>query len=126
MAESSSDIIRRMRNGILSETVHAWHYATQGPGERGGRTYYALYALTGAVRIDVSDACSSGLRTLWIEAKEIRPREEWLAHLKATGQPLTNRRYCAIDGMEIAGDSDPGLDEGCCSTGCRSDFRPDW
>lgn len=126
MAVSTSDITRRMRDGILSETVHAWHYANQGPGERGGRTYYALHGPTGIVRIDVSDACSSTLRTVWISAKEIRPRAEWLEHLAAKGITPVEPRYCAADGLEIDSDSDPELDEGFCSAECRSEVRADW
>lgn len=126
METSSVEIKRRLRDGLINETVHAWHYREQGPGSPGGRTYDVLYAPNGRVRIDVSDQAGSAYRTLWLEASEIRPQQEWRDHLLMTGQTPVIRRWCTVDGVEIPADSSPEWDENCCSTECRSELRPGW
>lgn len=122
----ATEITRRFRSGVVSETVHAWHYREEGPGEPGGRTYEVLYAPTGSVMVDVSGEWGSTLRALFIPASEIRPREEWLAWLAETGQTVTEPRWCTVDGLEIDQDSDPEFDDDCCSTECRIELLPTW
>ena len=122
----ATEITRRMRNGILSETVHAWHFRKEGPGEPGGRTYDAIYAPNGMVRIDVSDQSGSSLRTVILGASQVRPRDEWLTWLAETGQVVAETRWCMVDGLEIDQDSNPEFDGDCCSPGCRMDMRPEF
>lgn len=126
MTESSVEINRRLADGVITETVHAWHYREQGPGEPGGRTYGVIYAPNGRVRIDVSDQSGSAYRTLWLAASEVRPQQEWRDHLLTTGQKPVIRRWCTVDGVEIPEDSNPEWDENCCSIDCRNDLRPNW
>lgn len=124
----ATEVTRRRHHGesIVSETVHAWHYAEEGPGERGGRTYQMLYADDGRVRIDVTDQGGSQVRAFFLTPSQIRPRQEWLDHLKETGQEEYQPRWCTIDGREIDPESDRELDDNCCSAECRNDLRPDW
>lgn len=122
----ATEINRRMRDGVLSETVHAWHFRREGPGEPGGRTYDVIYAPNGKVRIDVSDQGGSSYRTLILGASQVRPRDEWLAWLAETGQTVAEPRWCMVDGAEIDQNSNPEFDEDCCSPGCRMDMRPDF
>jgi hypothetical protein len=122
----ATEVIRRRRDGILSETVHAWHYRKEGPGDPGGRTYEVLYTRTGAALIDVSGCWASTLHRVWVPAAEMRPREEWLAWLAETGQAVAEPRWCVADGREIDQDSNPEFDENCCSVECRIEMRPDF
>jgi len=122
----ATEITRRRRDGLINETVHAWHFRKEGPGEPGGRTYDVLYADSGRVRIDISDQSGSAYRTLFLGASQILPRQEWLDHLRETGQEATEPRWCMVDGVEIPDDSDPETDDNCCSPGCRTEMRPDW
>jgi hypothetical protein len=124
--ETTAEITRRLHHGVVSETVRSWHYRSQGPGEPGGRTYDALYAADGRVRVDVMGCWGSVFHTVWLRPDEIRPRGEWLAWLAETGQPVPERRWCTVDGMEIPADSDPEFDENCCSVECRIETRPDF
>ena len=119
-------INRRTKDGLINETVHAWHFRKEGVGEPGGRTYDVLYAPNGRTRIDVSDQSGSMYRTLFLRASEIRPRQEWLDHMRATGQEVREPRWCTVDGVEIPEGSDPEIDDDCCSAACRMDMRPDW
>jgi hypothetical protein len=123
---SSSEVSRRLRDGMITETVHAWHYREQGPGEPGGRTYAVIYGQNGRVRVDVMGDWGSYVRTIFLGASEMRPDQEWRDHLLATGHQPVVRRWCTVDGVEISPDSDPELDENCCSRECRNDLRPDW
>lgn len=122
----ATEITRRRRDGLINETVHAWHFREEGPGEPGGRTYDVLYADNDRVRIDISDQSGSAYRTLFLGASQIRPRQEWLDHLRETGQEAVEPRWCTVDGVEIPDDSDPELDDDCCSAGCRNELRPDF
>lgn len=123
----ANEITRRLhRSGAISEDVHSWHYRTEGAGEPGGRHYHVLYAPGGQVLIDVGGHWSSLLRTIRLKADEIRPQEEWREWLLATGQQPEVRRWCTVDGTEIPSDSDPEVDENCCSPECRNELRPDW
>lgn len=131
MSEKSSDITRRLvmrgtAGDIITETVHAWHYRSQGAGEPGGRTYSMLYCPDGRVRIDVSGVWSSFPHTLWVKADEIRPRDEWMTWVAETNQSAVEPRWCMVDGLEIDPDSNPEFDEDCCSTACRIEMRPDF
>jgi hypothetical protein len=123
---SSNEINRRLKDGMITETVHAWHCREQGPGEPGGRTYGVIYGRDGRVRIDVTGGWGSSVRTIFLGASEMRPDQEWWDHLLATGQKPVARRWCTVDGVEIPSDSDPELDENCCSPDCRNDLRPNW
>ena len=123
MSDDWNEILRRLKDGLISETVHRWH---GGPGLPGGRTYDVLYAPDGRVRIDVSGPWSSLYRTVWVAADEVRPEAEWREHLLMTGQQPVVRRWCQVDGVEIPSDSDPEVDENCCSPECWNELRPSW
>lgn len=113
-----NEITRRLKDGVISETVHRWHY---GPGSPGGRTYDVLYTRYGQIRIDVSGAWSSTYRTVWMVADEVRPEAEWREHLLKTGQQPVVRRWCRIDGVEITDGGD------FCSADCAREHRQaDW
>lgn len=114
------EIIRRVRNGILGETVRAWHHEGEGPGGVGGRTYDVLYAPNGRVRIDVSGYWSSTYHTIFLGAGETRPQEEYIDHLLATGQTVKMRAYCSICGLEKE-----GL-EYSCPEGCSDNVEHGW
>ncbi len=124
----TTEITRRRHHGdgITSETVHSWHFRKEGPGEPGGRTYQMLYADDGRVRIDVTDQAGSTCRAFFLGTSQIRPRQEWLDHLRETRQEVVEPRWCTVDGVEIPDDSDPEFDDNCCSAECRADLRPDW
>lgn len=119
----TTEITRRLRNGMVGEHVLAWHYRSEGPGDPGGRSYDVLYASDGRIRIDVSGCWGSVFHTVWLKADEVRPQEEWRMHLLATGQRPVVRRWCTVDGMELPSGSDPEVDENCCSPECRSELR---
>lgn len=122
--------VRSKRSDVVAETVHRWH---RGPGAPGGRTYDVLYVRDGRVRIDVSGAWSSTYHTIWMEPEEVRPHEEWLAHLRKTGREPTEPRWCAMDGREIPAErierETPDEPELYCSADCYRDYReslPTW
>jgi hypothetical protein len=115
----SNETIRRLRDGVLSETVESWHHESDGPGEPGGRTYAVLYIPDGRIRIDVSGCWSSTYHTVWLKAEEVRPQEEWREWLLATGQTPPMRAYCWDCGREKEGP------DHSCPEGCR-DPHPNW
>lgn len=120
MDREGEETIRRQRDGdVLSEMVWRWHYASDGPGEPGGRSYNALYAPDGRVRIDVSGWWSSVGHTVWVEADEIRPTEEWRAHLKVTGQKPIPMRFCNDCRRQIP--KNESCPEGCSE---RTSYEP--
>lgn len=120
----ATEITRRKRDGLVSETVRAWHYHKEGPGAPGGRTYAVLYTPAGGAMIDVTGCWASTVHTVWVPAAEMRPREEWLTWLAETGRTVAEPRWCMVDGMEIDQDSNPEFDEDCCSVDCRIEMRP--
>lgn len=120
------EVIRRRSGDLVTETVSVWHFRAEGPGDPGGRTYSMLYTDDGRTRVDVHDQCGSSYRTLWLGAGDMRPRQEWLDHLRETGRTEYRPRWCTVDGVEIPDDSDPEFDDNCCSAECRADLRPDW
>lgn len=126
----SIQINRRLRDGMITETVHAWHYREQGPGEPGGRTYDVIYGRSGRVRIDVIECWGSSLHTIFLDANEIRPQQEWRDHLLATGQHPVEPRWCEVDGVEIPADriarEVPEDPERHCSAECWIEAQPTW
>lgn len=124
---SRDRITRRKGRNWISEMVELWH---RGPGTPGGRTYLILYVSNGRVRIDVNGAWDSTLRTIDLKPEEIRPRSEWLAHLKATGQTPAEPRWCVIDGMEIPQEridrEVPEEPEEFCSRECAREVSHEW
>lgn len=125
-----NEIIRRMHQGLVSETVYRMHREGQGPGEPGGRTYDVTYAPDGRVRVDVDGCWSGRYHTVWIAADEVRPAAEWAAHLRATGRKPVEPRWCNACGTEIPADriarEDPKDPEPFCSTDCYVESLPRW
>lgn len=125
--DARNRITRRKGQNWISETVERWH---SGPGSPGGRTYMALYASNGQVRIDVDGGWGSVWHTIHLSAEEIRPAAEWADHLKLTGQKPTEPRWCVVDGMEIPQEridrEVSGEPEEFCSTDCAVDVRDKW
>lgn len=116
---------RREGDGLIVESATRW-------GHDGSTTYLVLYLTDGRIRIDLigHGAGESGLRAVWLTAREVRPRSEWLAHLDSLTVRPVEARWCAADGMEIPSDrleretpEDPEL---FCSIDCTSASREPW